>query len=141
VHAARVGLLVMVCVGGCGTCSKPASAPAVDAAIMVTPAPNPGEPGPAGVQPPLPRAPGGRPRLHLTLRSTPPGAAASIDGRLVGTTPVRWEMDDDGRAHDFAFVLQGYRPWRLRFSPSHDGVVHAPLEAVPDEDAGVTPPP
>jgi hypothetical protein len=132
-----MGLIAIVCVGGCGTCSRPAHPPAVDAAVEPASAPAATGPAPIGSQPPLPRVPGGRPRLHLSLRSTPPGAVASIDGRLVGTTPVRWEMDDDGRAHDFAFVLPGYRPWRLRFSPSHDGVVHAPLEAMPEEDAGV----
>jgi hypothetical protein len=103
--------------------------------------PRPGDAEPAApsvaAQTPLPRAPGSaRPRLHLTLRSSPPGAAATVDGRVVGMTPVRWEMDDDGRVHEFAFVLRGYAPWRLRFSPSHDGVVHAPLQPIPDEDAG-----
>jgi len=72
-----------------------------------------------------------RTRLHLSLRSTPAGAATSIDGRLVGTTPVRWEMDDDGRQHEFSFTLPGYVPWRLKFSPSQDGVVHASMQAVP----------
>lgn len=78
-----------------------------------------------------------RPRLMLTLRSTPPGAAASVDGRLVGTTPVRWEMEDDGKSHDFGFVLVGHAPWKLRFSPARDGVIHATLEALPEGgDAG-----
>lgn len=122
----RVLLLVAICAcGERGTAPRPDAEPASP------------QPPTAAVQTPLPRAPGAsRPRLHLTLRSTPPGAAATVDGRVVGTTPVRWEMEDDGRVHDFAFVLRGFAPWRLRFSPSHDGVVHAPLQALPGEDAG-----
>ena len=84
------------------------------------------------------RAVPSRPRLMLTLRSTPAGAAASVDGRLVGTTPVRWEMEDDGRSHEFNFVLVGHAPWKLKFSPARDGVIHATLEPTPETaDAGV----
>jgi len=59
-----------------------------------------------------------------------------IDGRLVGTTPVRYEIEDDARAHDFSFILAGHAPWRLRFSPSQDGVIHATMEPLA-ADAGV----
>jgi PEGA domain-containing protein len=130
----RRALLVLVALAACGgRKAEPrveVAGAAPDAATMTVT--------PGAAQVPLPRAPGGgRPRLHLSLRSTPPGAAATVDGRLVGETPVRWEMEDDGRVHEFAFVLSGYDTWRLRFSPSHDGVVHAPLRAVgSDVDAG-----
>jgi len=76
-----------------------------------------------------------RPRLHLTFRSTPPGAAVTVDGRLAGATPVRWEMDDDARPHEFAFTMNGFQPWKLKFSPSQDGVIHATLVATPLPDA------
>ena len=76
-----------------------------------------------------------RPRLHLTFRSTPGGAAVTVDGRLAGATPVRWEMDDDARPHEFVFTMNGFDPWRLKFSPSQDGVIHATLVATPLPDA------
>jgi len=80
-----------------------------------------------------------RARLHLSLRSTPAGAAVTIDGRVVGTAPVRWELDDDGKLHSFVFTMPGYSPWRLQFSPSQDGVVHATLQTIPEPDAGALP--
>lgn len=79
--------------------------------------------------------PSTRPRLHLSFRSTPPGAAVAVDGRLAGPTPVRWEMDDDARPHEFVFTLSGFEPWKLKFSPSQDGVIHATLVATPLPDA------
>jgi PEGA domain-containing protein len=85
--------------------------------------------------PPLHVTPG-RPHIDLMLRSTPPGATASVDGRVVGVTPLRWQIDDDGRAHDFAFVLGGHAPWRLRFAPSRDGAIHATLAPLRNADAG-----
>jgi hypothetical protein len=47
-------------------------------------------------------------------------------------------MEDDGKVHAFAFTLPGYQPWRLQFSPSQDGVIHAALQVVPEPepDAG-----
>jgi hypothetical protein len=90
---------------------------------------------PIPVMPPSPHA-AARARLHLSLRSTPAGAVASIDGRVVGPTPARWELDDDGRVHDFAFVAPGYETWRLKFSPSQNGVVHATLLLMREADAG-----
>jgi hypothetical protein len=129
----RALLVLLVALAACGGKKVPAraddpAAGSLDAGAAVVPA--------ASLTTPSHIPTSGRPRLHLSLRSTPSGAAATIDGRVVGTTPVRWEMEDDGRVHDFAFTMHGYEPWRLRFSPSHDGVVHAPLRALPDEDAG-----
>jgi hypothetical protein len=82
-------------------------------------------PAPLAVEPPP--EPATRKRLELNLRSTPSGAAASLDGRVVGTTPLRLEIADDGRAHDFTFVLAGHEQWKLRFAPIKDGVIHATL--------------
>jgi hypothetical protein len=75
-----------------------------------------------------PRMSAAKPRLQITLRSSPAGASASVDGRLIGTTPVRWVVEDDGKDHLFEFVLSGFAPWKLRFSPSRDGVIHATME-------------
>jgi hypothetical protein len=77
----------------------------------------------------------GRPRLHLTLRSTPAGASVTVDGRIAGVTPVRWEVEDDARQHEFVFTMNGFEPWRLKFSPSQDGVIHAALDPTPLPDA------
>jgi hypothetical protein len=83
--------------------------------------------------PPPPVAP--RARLTLTLRSSPPGAAAAVDGRPVGQTPVLHQVDADGKPHEFTFVLPGYAPWRVRFPPVKDGVIHATLTPVRFGDA------
>jgi hypothetical protein len=128
-------LLLALAVSACGRRPPDGSAAPPDAAAAI------GTVVPAVVPMPVitPSGPPGstaRPRLQLTLRSTPPGAAVTIDGRLAGNTPSRWEMEDDARPHDFAFIMRGYAPWRLRFSPSRDGVVHATLEAIRGPDAG-----
>jgi hypothetical protein len=80
-----------------------------------------------------PAEPASRRRLELSLRSTPSGAAASLDGRLVGTTPMSLEVADDNRAHEFTFVLPGHEPWKLRFAPIKDGVIHATLRPRPGD--------
>lgn len=136
----RYALLgILVACGGEGPVTA-ALAPIASAATQETEAssaPIVPPPVPMPVPSPPERPAPQRPRLMLTLRSTPAGAAASVDGRLVGTTPVRWEMEDDGKTHDFGFVLVGHAPWKLRFSPARDGVIHATLEPLPDgPDAG-----
>ncbi len=87
-------------------------------------------------RPPPPPAPFQRVHLTLTLRSTPPGAAAAVDGRPIGQTPVIYALDSDGRPHEFTFVLPGYAPWRVRFPPVKDGVIHATLHPIMFGDAG-----
>ncbi|RMH44995.1 MAG: hypothetical protein D6689_01015 [Deltaproteobacteria bacterium] len=86
-----------------------------------------------GYRPPRPRA--ARP-VEIILRSTPPGAIAAVDGRVVGPTPAYWRGDADGTPHEFTFVLDGYALARYRFVPRVSGVVHATLEPVADADAG-----
>jgi hypothetical protein len=68
-----------------------------------------------------------RKKLAITLRSTPPGAIAAIDGRHVGLTPMLYQLPDDGRDHEFSFALAGHASWRVRFVPVSDGVVHGRL--------------
>jgi hypothetical protein len=110
----------------------------------------------AGVAPPLPAEPadgelddisgsrrewrtGTRPRrpLEITLRSTPSGATAAVDGVIVGRTPALWEGEFTGREREFTFVLPGYSMARYRFAPITSGVVHGRLERMGDGDAGV----
>ena len=136
---AWLGFLLVACGGD--TPVSEAMSPIVNATSQVAQASSPPivpPPVPMPVPSPPERQAPSRPRLMLTLRSSPGGAAASVDGRLVGTTPVRWEMEDDGKSHEFSFVLVGHAPWKLRFSPARDGVIHATLEPVPEAaDAGV----
>src|SRR5688500_6580061 len=76
--------------------------------------------------------------LSLTLKSSPSGAIAAVDGKVVGRTPVYWEGEFTGREREFTFVLPGYSMARYRFVPTHDGVVHGRLVKVAnDGDAGV----
>jgi hypothetical protein len=80
--------------------------------------------------------------IDVTLRSTPPGAVAAVDGTPVGTTPAFWSGYADGREHQFVFTLSGHAIARYRFVPVSSGVIHARLERIADEpDAGVAPPP
>jgi len=79
----------------------------------------------------------GRP-IDVILRSSPPGAEASVDGVGLGTTPAYWNGMADGREHEFVFVLPSHAVARYRFVPITSGVVHARLEAISDDvDAGV----
>ena len=65
--------------------------------------------------------------LELTLRSSPAGALAAVDGVVIGRTPTYWEGDFTGREREFTFVLPGHAIGRYRFVPTTSGVVHAPL--------------
>lgn len=76
--------------------------------------------------------------LRLTLRSTPPGATALVDGMPIGPTPTYWEGPATGRPRNFVFTLPGHNMARYRFVPTTDGVVHATLKklAADTPDAG-----
>lgn len=79
--------------------------------------------------------------IDVTLRSTPPGALASVDGTPVGNTPAFWSGYADGREHQFVFTLRGHAIARYRFVPVASGVIHARLDPILEErDAGVAPP-
>ena len=132
-----VGLLGLLVLGGAcgGGKSAPAALDAAPGDARATAEPSEPTtqttPPPHVVPPPMPRM-----RLTLTLRSTPPGAAAAVDGRPIGQTPVVYLLDSDGRPHEFTFVLPGYAPWRIRFPPVRDGVIHATLVPMIFGDAG-----
>jgi hypothetical protein len=85
-----------------------------------------------------PQRPRGGHSIQITLRTSPPGASAAVDGTPVGTTPAYWSGDADGREHEFTFDLRGYALARYRFVPITSGVVHARLDPIAEEtDAGV----
>jgi hypothetical protein len=69
-----------------------------------------------------------RRHLELTLRSTPAGAIAAVDGLVIGPTPTFWTGKVTGRPREFTFALDGYALARYRFVPVQDGVVHATLK-------------
>ena len=77
--------------------------------------------------------------IALTLRSTPSGAIARVDGVEVGPTPTFWSGAFDGQPHDFTFTLDHYATQEYRFVPVTSGVVHARLDRVASDevDAGV----
>lgn len=78
--------------------------------------------------------------IEVTLRSTPSGATAAVDGTVVGITPAYWGGDADGREHEFTFDLKGFALARYRFVPVTSGVIHARLDPIAEEtDAGVSP--
>jgi hypothetical protein len=89
---------------------------------------------------PTPLAPphvAGRP-IDVTLRSTPPGARATVDGVPIGLTPTFWTGDANGKEHEFTFVLDGrqangqrYAVARYRFVPVTSGIIHVKLEPLP----------
>ena len=84
-------------------------------------------------------APRERRFLALMLKSTPSGAIAAVDGKVLGRTPLFWEGEFTGREREFTFVLPGYSMARYRFVPVRDGFVHGRLEKVASDpgDAGV----
>ena len=135
--------LALVGWGACGgkeTTVSQALAPsvaAVEEQVQLAMAPDAAPPVPASI-PEEAAEPRASKKLALKLRSTPAGAAASVDGRLIGLTPTRVDLPDDGRAHDVSFVLSGHVPWRLRFAPSNAGVIHATLRESVTPDAAPT---
>lgn len=79
--------------------------------------------------------------IDITLKTTPVGAEARVDGVLIGLTPTFWFGESDGREHEFTFTRRGYATGRYRFVPIQSGVVHAQLEPVAEDnpDAGIKP--
>jgi hypothetical protein len=68
--------------------------------------------------------------IELVLRSSPPGAIASIDGRAIGNTPTFWHGAADGKPHEYTFTKKGYSMARYRFVSTQSGVVHGSLKAL-----------
>lgn len=78
----------------------------------------------------LPQARNRGKEIELVLRSTPPGAIASIDGKPIGPTPTYWHGPADGKAHEYTFTKEGYAIARYRFVSTQSGVVHGSLKAL-----------
>jgi hypothetical protein len=86
---------------------------------------------PAGYQArPPPQARSKGKAIELVLRSTPPGAIASIDGKAIGNTPTHWSGRADGQPHEYTFTKKGYSMARYRFVSTQSGVIHGSLKAL-----------
>ncbi|HEY1816820.1 MAG TPA: hypothetical protein VGG74_30945 [Kofleriaceae bacterium] len=147
------GLFVAMVVPALGCSSKPEArrievgSAAADAGVRVVVPPVPVAPGPyddddaahhVSASPASGR--NGR-QIDVTLRSTPPGAQAAVDGIVIGPTPAFWNGIADGHEHEFTFVLPRHAIARYRFVPITSGVIHARLIPVSEDvDAGVPPP-
>jgi hypothetical protein len=83
--------------------------------------------------------------LRLTLRTSPPGAMAHVDGTPIGVTPTYWEGPATGKPRDFVFTLRDHAMARYRFVPVTDGIVHGQLRKLvtipPDAGAAEVAPP
>jgi hypothetical protein len=114
--------------------ASPVRAAAEDPAILRDP-PDPPETG----NPLMRIRPQERSRvLEITLRSSPPGATAAVDGRVVGETPTFWRGKMSPNPREFTFVLADHAMARYRFVATTSGVVHATLLPLTNDapDAG-----
>ena len=78
--------------------------------------------------------------IEITLRSTPSNATASVNGEVIGETPVTWFGQTYGVDVEFVFVMKNHASAKYRFVPVQSGVVHATLVPVtpdPDSDGGM----
>ncbi len=90
---------------------------------------------PVGYAPTVPRNARTKSKtIELVLRSSPPGATASIDGKTIGVTPTFWSGKADQRAHEFTFVKAGFSMARYRFVATHSGIVHGSLTVLQKND-------
>jgi hypothetical protein len=144
VHARTkaMAFLGFVALAGCSKRDEPApaatppaahAAPAAPTAPAATPAPT--APAAAPTAPAAPAAPAAA-KVHLQLRSTPPGADVAVDGRPAGRTPTMTDVPVDEREHEVTFVLAGYALERYRTRAVQNGVVHATMHPIPAPDAG-----
>jgi len=142
-YESRVRRALLVLIAACSDRSKPAtkSEPPKPSLVQTAPDPTPAvhpDDSPH-VAPPTPSSRAAHP-IEVTLRSTPPGAIAAVDGTPVGPTPAFWGGDADGHEHEFTFELRGFALARYRFVPITSGVVHARLEPIAEEtDAWLSP--
>ena len=79
--------------------------------------------------------------IHMILRSTPPGAVASVDGTVIGRTPAYWEGEASGEPREVTFVLPGHAMARYRFIPVTSGTIHGKLDKLRVEIPDAGPPP
>jgi hypothetical protein len=135
----KLVIIAIGCAVACGGDGAPKPAAEPPRAPPPTNAPRPNAPVVDLPMAPLPR-PTGAHSIDLTLRSSPAGARAAVDGVPVGNTPTHWTIEADGSEHEFTFDRPGFALARYRFVPVQSGVIHARLEPVAAEEPEVAPP-
>ena len=65
----------------------------------------------------------------LTINSEPSGAAAFIDHKELGTTPVSVRFTDYG-GHDLQLLLKGYEPYHAMLTLQQPGWAVFPVDVV-----------
>lgn len=150
--AVMAGLVAMAGCSGQREAPPPAPAPPPppppqDAGTTTSPDFDPGAgmqvgdgPVPSPVTPLRPKNRAPRP-IDITLKSSPPGAMAAVDGVPIGLTPTFWPGESDGKEHEFTFTRAGYASARYRFVPITSGVLHVTLQPIAAElpDGGLGP--
>ncbi len=128
-RAAGVSMMLLwLALAGCKSGGKKAVARAQGVAADAA--------GAAPVAPSVPPRPRGR-EIQVVIESKPSGAAVSIDGQLLGQTPLSHLTVGDGRQHVFSFRLAGHEDTRVSMLLLRDGVVTGVLKPLPaGADAG-----
>jgi serine/threonine-protein kinase len=112
----RVGLAAAVVLAAGGAAVVALRAPAPSAKVVAAPGPvaTPATP-PAASAPTPPPAPA---LIEAQLDSSPRGALVSIDGVVIGTTPMTWRTPPSQRPTTLTFALDGYKPEVIPALPS-----------------------
>jgi serine/threonine-protein kinase len=115
----RVGVAaaVLLAAGGAAVLALRARAPSPPVvaapAPVALPATPPAAPPPAAAPPPPAPA-----MIEAQLDSTPRGALVSVDGVVIGTTPMTWRTPPSQRPTTLTFALDGYKPEVIPALPS-----------------------
>jgi serine/threonine-protein kinase len=96
----------------------PKTAAPPSAAVAPTPAPA-APPAAAPAPPPsAPPAPAMPAMIEASLDSTPQGALVSVDGVVIGTTPMTWRTPPSQHPTTLTFALDGFKPEVIPALPS-----------------------
>jgi Protein kinase domain/PEGA domain len=77
--------------------------------------------------------------IHLTIRSTPPGATARIGERRLGTTPLTWHtLKDLSESAVVVLELSGYQPYATDLRLEGSQIIDVEMESKDDKAPGTT---
>jgi serine/threonine-protein kinase len=150
VAALLVILLVVVGIqhqGGTGGAERNAKTPAP---VVIPPAPTPTAPAPAPApaiasQPetptatPTPRPAAGADRIPFRVDSTPRGATVSLNGKVLGRTPVSLQVGRARKAGQLTITLKGHEPASQKVDLSRAVDLNIPLEPAAAEKPDAAP--
>ena len=57
---------------------------------------------------------------QVEVVSVPPGARVSLDGKAMGTTPLKVPLARPGAKHSVTVTLQGHVPWKDQFAVTRE---------------------